>query len=202
MILEAIGDTVPFEITITLPPRVISNKISLTFTPSLSNDSIKTIFHPFTISCNEANDTNYFFCASKGAAVTVKGYFMNFEQLKDSYFIIQWTAESKGKNAILPERLVGYGISQIYHYSPTDLRLKPDFDLAKTRMQLEAMNIKNSETYYILAVVCARMYDEVDVMENLASALQASPSLAERLLHDVEFVGYRKTEWFQQWVIK
>jgi hypothetical protein len=198
MLLEAVGDTVPFQITIKVPAKMISGHIVLIFTPVLTNDRIRTLYPSFTISSEKQNDTNFYIPPQKNAVVTVAGYFMNFEQLRDSRFNIEWTAAYKGKTAPMPDRLLGYGISQIYHYWVPGFYIKPGFDLAKSIDNIESTTFQDAETFYMHAILCARKYDENCVKENLEKSISIDPYLRQRLTKDVEFIGYRKTEWYQQ----
>jgi hypothetical protein len=198
MILEAVGDTVPFQIIIKVPAKMISGNIVLKFTPILTNDSIKTFYPAFTISSERPNDTNYNILPLKNETVTVDGYFMNFEQLRNSHFIIEWNAVYKGKTASLPDRLLGYGISQIYHYWVPEFYIKPGFDPAKSVDKIESTTFQDAETFYMHAILCARMFDENCVKENLSKSISIDGYLRQRLVKDVEFIGYRKTEWYQQ----
>ena len=55
-------------------------------------------------------------------------------------------------------------------------------------------NIKNPDamTYYLRAVLAARMEDKSEVKENLAKAIALDPSLAKRAANDAEFSDYNK----------
>ena len=55
-------------------------------------------------------------------------------------------------------------------------------------------NIKNPDatTYYLRAVLAARMQQSADVKENLAKAIALDPSLTQRAANDAEFSDYNK----------
>jgi hypothetical protein len=193
VILEARGDTVPFTIIIKAPSGVVCNDITLYFTPCLKQDTLRTIWKTFTVSRNARSHPDYVFDRKKEKLVVVQGYFMNFPQFQDSYFMVEWHAETAGKTAPMSDRLLGYGISQIYHYSNG---LETGFDPVQVRQQLEMITDKNAGVYYMTAVMCARLFDEAGVLQNLKTAIAMEPALKKRLQHDVEFIGYRKTDWF------
>lgn len=55
-------------------------------------------------------------------------------------------------------------------------------------------NIKNPDatTYYLRAILAARMQQSADVKENLAKAIALDPSLTQRAANDAEFSDYNK----------
>jgi tetratricopeptide (TPR) repeat protein len=55
-------------------------------------------------------------------------------------------------------------------------------------------SIKNPDatTYYLRAILAARMQQSADVKENLAKAIALDPSLTQRAANDAEFSDYNK----------
>lgn len=188
MILEAEGDTVPFTMQVQIPRRLLRNGLQLRLEPILKQDSL---ISPGTFYA-AAEKNACLISGSKMQELSFRGYFMNFPALQQSLFIVNWSAEANGKTAQLPERLIGWGISQIYHYSRDIIHLEPGFDADSIRSVLLSNLSPTAETYYLLAVMSARLYDERGVQTYLGAALTKDPSLRERALHDVEFIGFRK----------
>lgn len=198
LILEARGDTVPFVIRVMVPKGLLCGGLQLHLTPCLKQDSLKSPFSTYKNAPLKNNNSYYTISGSGGGEYTLTGYFMNFPQLQNSHFVIEWQAEKNKKNALLSERLVGYGISQIYQYAGKVITLNPGFDAASVRNELLLRPSQNAASFYMLAVLSARLYDSEGVQTYLDTAVSIDPSLKWRIEKDIEFIGYRKEDWFKQ----
>lgn len=194
LILEARGDTVPFEIRVKVPPGTLCRGMTLELTPCLKTDSLRTVFLPYTIGTDKG-DTSVYYCG-KGEELRLKGWFMNFAALQDSWFVVEWKAVHKGKEAPMSERLLGYGISQFAHYARGIMGDVAGMDAAQTLQYLEGAPGGDAETWYQRAVMSARMLDGEGARDHLAEALKLRPELSLRLKGDVEFIYFRNTDWY------
>lgn len=200
LILEARGDTVPFVLKVEVPKGLLCGGMELKITPTLKQDSLKSPFSRYGQKESREDENAFTLTGRKGGSYTFRGYFMNFRQLQNSYFIVEWHAEQKGKSAQLSERLVGYGISQIYHLSPKSFDLKPGFDAALIRDEWLKRGDLNASGYYLLAILSARLYDGAGVRSYLEKAVALDPSIVSKFSNEVEFIAYRKEDWFQAWL--
>lgn len=198
LILEARGDTVPFVIRVKVPKGLLCGGLQLQLTPCLKQDSLKSPFSTYEKAPLKNDNSYYTIAGSGGGEYTLMGYFMNFPQLQNSHFVIEWQAEKNEKTAHLSERLVGYGISQIYQHAAKVIALNPGFDAASVRNELLSRPSQNAASFYMLAVLSARLYDSEGVQTYLDTAVSIDPSIKLRIEKDIEFVGYRKEVWFKQ----
>lgn len=196
-ILEARGDTVPFTLNIQLPKGLLRGGLQLSLTPYLKQDSLKTPFTLFTKDKGSSSPESIILTGPKARTVSIEGYFMNFPQFKNSAFVIEWQATNKGKVAPLPQRIVGYGISQLFHDAAPICTIKPGFNPAIIREKIEAIPSDKAIKPYLLAIMSARLYDATSVQRYLESAFAKDSLLKEKAKSDVEFIGYRKESWFQ-----
>lgn len=195
-ILEAQGDTVPFTMQVQVPRGLLRGNMDLYVTPYLKQDSMKTPFSLFN-SPEGASPEAIIISGSKGGDFLITGYFMNFKQFQNSLFVAEWHADFKGKTAPLPERLLGYGISQLMHDAQKISPIKPGFNPAIIREKLGSVRSDDALLPYLQAVMSARLYDANAVKIFLETAFSKTPSLKEKARVDVEFIGYRKEGWFQ-----
>ncbi|MDD3645123.1 MAG: hypothetical protein PHR19_06300 [Bacteroidales bacterium] len=72
--------------------------------------------------------------------------------------------------------------------------LAKNYGAAKSN--LDCINPKNAEVYYLLAVVAARTQVEQDVYKNLELAVQQDPTLKAKAKKDAEFKRYKNNERF------
>jgi hypothetical protein len=195
-ILEARGDTVPFVLQVQVPKGLLCGGLELSLKPFLKQDSLVS---PFTIYNKEkdVSSPEYIVIAGRqGGDFLVQGYFMNFPQLQNSIFAVEWRATRNGKTAPLPERLIGYGISQVFLYAQPFSPLKPGFNPAIIREKLAGLADQNAMTHYLQAIMCARLYDGEGVKKELTAAVALDPALKTKARKEVEFIGYRKEDWF------
>lgn len=194
MILEAHGDTVPFSINIDIPKHLLSGGLVLNLKPCLKKDSLKT---PFTLyHCKKGESPEAIkISGCKGGKYTINGYFMNFSQFRNSDLVVEMSADYKEKTAQLPERLLGYGISQIRNISKPILTLPDRIDADQVLKDLSAKP-QTAFCLYLQAIMYARKYDESSVQISLDKAIAADASLKMAAINDVEFIGYHREKWF------
>ena len=65
-------------------------------------------------------------------------------------------------------------------------------DYAEASKTLEGIKTPDATTYYLRAILAARMQQPADVKENLAKAIALDPSLTQRAANDAEFSDYNK----------
>ncbi len=192
LILEAFGDTVPFTLCVHLPAALLQNGIRLRLEPYLIKDSL--ISPAVLYSSVEKNAIVLSGRRTKQACF--RGYFMNFPALQDAHFIIRWSAGHHEKSVKLSERLIGYGISQVRTYSRGMLALPERFSPDSCRSALLARPSQTAASYYLLAVMSARLYDAQGVEDYLLTGISIDTSLYQRACGDVEFIAFRKLSWF------
>jgi hypothetical protein len=194
MILEAQGDTVPFTINVDIPKHLLSGGLVLNLTPCLKKDSLKTPFTLYHCKKGESPDAIKI-SGSKGGKYTINGYFMNFNQFRNSDLVVEMSADYQEKTAQLSERLLGYGISQIRNVSKPVMTLPEHIDADQVLKDLSARP-QTPLCLYLQAIMHARKYDESSLQSSLAKAIAADAALKMQALNDVEFIGYHREKWF------
>lgn len=71
-----------------------------------------------------------------------------------------------------------------------------DGNYSAARTTLDAIAEPNAKTFYLKAVVGARMNNEAEVLENLGKAVSADRSYAVRAARDLEFAHYQSNQKF------